>query len=64
MKAQLELLVVTTVKDNAKCFYKYTNNNERAKENLHSLLDTEGNVVAKDEERLRYLMPSLLSLQQ
>jgi len=31
----------------------------RVKENLHPLLDARGNLVTKDEARLRYLMPSL-----
>jgi len=38
-KPQLELRLATVVRDNKKCFDKYTNNNKRAKENLHPLLD-------------------------
>jgi len=58
-KAQLGLRLAAVVKDNKKCFYKYINNNKRAKESLHPLLDARGNIAIKDEERLRYLMPSL-----
>jgi len=36
-KAQLELRLATVVRDNKKCFYKYINNKQRAKENLHPL---------------------------
>ncbi|KAK4822040.1 hypothetical protein QYF61_006953 [Mycteria americana] len=50
-KAQLELNLATTVKDNKKCFYKYISNKRRAKENLHSLSDMGGNTVTKDEEK-------------
>ncbi|KAK4807160.1 hypothetical protein QYF61_024280 [Mycteria americana] len=39
-------------RNNKKCFYKYISNKRRAKENLHPLLDAEGNIVAKDEEKL------------
>ncbi|KAK4829460.1 hypothetical protein QYF61_004678 [Mycteria americana] len=49
-KAQLELNLATAIKDNKKCFYKCTSNKRRAKENLHPLLDTGGNIVTKDEE--------------
>jgi len=49
-KAQLELNLATAVKDEKKCFYKYINNERRAKEKLHSLSDVGGNVVTKDEE--------------
>lgn len=30
----------------------------RATDNLHPLLDAQGNMVTQDEKRLRYLMPS------
>lgn len=43
------------MKYNKKCFYKYINNKRRAKENLHSLLDVEGSIVTKDEERAEVL---------
>jgi len=49
-KAQLELRLATVVRDNKKCFYKYINNQKRAKENLHPLLDAGGNIANKDEE--------------
>lgn len=35
-KAQLEIDLATTVKDNKKLFYKYTNSKRRTKENLHT----------------------------
>lgn len=50
-KAQLELKLTTTVKNNKKCFYKCITNRRRAKGNLHLLLHTEGNTVTKDEEK-------------
>lgn len=43
------------MKDNTKCFYKYIKNKKRAKENLHSLLDVEGSIVTKDEEKAEVL---------
>ena len=42
-KAQVELNLSTKVKDNNKYFYKYINCKRRARENLYSLLDAEGN---------------------
>lgn len=42
------------VKDN-KLFYEYINGNRRAKENLHSLMDPEGNTVTKSEEKAEVL---------
>lgn len=39
------------MKDNKKWFYKYINNIKRAKENIHLLLVTDGNIVNKDEEK-------------
>ncbi|KAK4824609.1 LOW QUALITY PROTEIN: hypothetical protein QYF61_016878 [Mycteria americana] len=50
-KAQLELNLATVVRDNKKCFYKYSNNKKRAKENLPPLLDAGGNIATKDEEK-------------
>ena len=58
-KAQLELNLATKVKENNKYFYKYINSKRRARENLHPLLDAKGNLVTKDQIRLRCLMPSL-----
>ena len=49
-KAQLELNLASKVKDNSKYFYKYISSKRRARENLHPLLDTEGNMVTKDED--------------
>jgi len=49
--AQPELNLATSIKDNKKCFYKYTGNKRRTKKNLHPLLDEKGNIVTKDEEK-------------
>jgi len=54
-KAQLELRLATVVRDNKKCFYKYTNTKKRAKENLHPLLDAGGNIGNKDEKKAEVL---------
>ncbi|NXH24775.1 PO11 protein, partial [Myiagra hebetior] len=54
-KAQLELKLATSVKDNKKYFYKYINSKSKGKDNLHSLLDAEGNLVTKDEEEAEAL---------
>ncbi|XP_064032402.1 uncharacterized protein LOC135192945 [Pogoniulus pusillus] len=54
-KAHLELRLATAVKENKKCFFKYMNGKRRAKDNLHSLLDREGNIVTKDEEKAEVL---------
>ena len=51
--------MATKAKENSKCFYKHINSKRKARENLHPLLDAEGNLVTKDRVRLRYLMPSL-----
>jgi len=50
-KSQLELRLATVVRDNKKCFYKYTNNKKAANESLHPLLDARGNIASKDEEK-------------
>ncbi|RMC07001.1 hypothetical protein DUI87_16454 [Hirundo rustica rustica] len=49
-KAQFELKLVTFVKDNKICFYKYINNIKKGKTNLCSSLDVGGNLVTADEE--------------
>ena len=54
-KDQLELDVSTAVRDNKKYFYKYIHNKRRAKENLHPLLNVEGNTASKDEEKTEVL---------
>ena len=54
-KGQLELNLATVVRDNKKCFYKYVNNKKRAKENIHLLLDAEGNIATRDEEKAELL---------
>ena len=54
-KAQLELSLATKVKGNNKYFYKYINSKRRARENLHPLLDAEGNLVTKDQDKAEVL---------
>lgn len=58
-KAQLEFNLAIAVEGAIKCFYKYITNKRRAKESVHPLLDVRRNLVREDEERLRYLPPSL-----
>jgi len=54
-KAHLELGLATITRDNKKYFYKYMNNNKRAKESLHPLLDVRGNIAKKDKEKAEVL---------
>ena len=54
-KAQLELSSDSKVKDNNEYFYKYINSKRRARENLHPLLDAEGNLVTKDQDKAEVL---------
>ena len=54
-KAQLEINLVSAVKDNKKCFYKYVNSKRKTRESLHPLLDTGGNMVTSDEEKAEVL---------
>ncbi|RMC21468.1 hypothetical protein DUI87_02334 [Hirundo rustica rustica] len=54
-KAQFELKMVTSVKDNKKCFYKYIIGKRKGKANLCSLLDEGGNLVTADEEKAEVL---------
>ena len=54
-KAQLELKLAATVKDNKKCFYKCISDKRRARENLPPLLAVEGNLARKDEEKAEVL---------
>ncbi|TRZ10607.1 hypothetical protein HGM15179_016504 [Zosterops borbonicus] len=54
-KAQFELQMATSVKDNKKCFYKYINGKRKGKANLCSLLDKGGNLVTADEEKAEVL---------
>ncbi|NWV09231.1 LORF2 protein, partial [Ptilonorhynchus violaceus] len=54
-KAQLELNLATSVKDNKKIFYKHINRKRKGKDNLHSLLDVRRNLVTKDEEKAEVL---------
>ena len=50
-KAQLELNLATKVKENNKYFYKYINSKRRSRENFHPFLDTESNMVTKDQDK-------------
>jgi len=43
------------VKGNKKLFYKYINCEKRAKENLHPLLDTVGNVTTENKKEAEVL---------
>ncbi|GAB0205785.1 hypothetical protein GRJ2_003044100 [Grus japonensis] len=61
-KAQLELNLPTVARGNKKCFYKYINNKKRAKENLHPLLNAEGNIATKDGEKAEVLNAFLTSV--
>lgn len=61
-KTLLELHLATVVKDNKKWFKKYINRKKRAKKNVHSLLDVEGNIVTKDEEKAEVLNVFLASV--
>ena len=54
-KAQLELNLATKVKENNNYFYEYINSKRRARENLHPLLDAEGNLVTKDQDKAEIL---------
>ena len=54
-KAQLELSLATKAKVNSKCFYKHINSKRKARENLHPLLDAEGNLVTKDRDKAEVL---------
>ncbi|XP_069709271.1 mitochondrial enolase superfamily member 1, partial [Phaenicophaeus curvirostris] len=54
-KAQLEIGLAKSVKDNKKSFYKYINNKRRTRETIQSLLDTEGTTVTGDEEKAEVL---------
>ena len=54
-KAQLELRLATTFKDNEKCCYKYISGKRRAREKHPPLLDVEGNLAMKDEEKAEVL---------
>lgn len=54
-KAQIELNLATKVKDNNKYFYKYINSKRRARENLHPLLDAEGSLVTKYQDKAEVL---------
>jgi len=51
-KARLELNLMTVVRENRKCFYKFIHNKKRTKEYLHPLLDVGGNIAHKDEEKV------------
>ena len=61
-KAQLELQLATVVRDNKKCFYKYSNNKNRAKQSLHLLRDARGNIVNNDEGKAEVLNAHFVSV--
>ena len=54
-KAQLELSLATKAKVNSKCFYKHISSERKARENLHPLLDVEGNLVTTDRDKAEVL---------
>ena len=54
-KAQLVLSLATKAKENSKCFYKEINSKRKARENLHPLLDAEGNTVTMDQDKAEML---------
>ena len=47
--------MATKVEENNKYFYKYINSKRTARENLHPLLDAEGNMVTKDQDKAEVL---------
>ena len=47
--------MATKAKENSKCFYKHINSKRKARENLHPLLDAEGNLVTKDRDKAEVL---------
>ncbi|KAJ7395845.1 hypothetical protein BTVI_150512 [Pitangus sulphuratus] len=61
-KAQLELNLAVTVKDNKTSFYKYIDSKRRVKECLHHLLNAEGSVEAGDEEKAEVLSAFFVSV--
>ncbi|XP_053905560.1 uncharacterized protein LOC128849191 [Cuculus canorus] len=54
-KAQLEIKLAKSVKDNKKSFYKYINRKRRMRENIQSLLDAEGITVTGDKDKAEVL---------
>ena len=50
-RAHLDLNLATKLKENNKYFFKDINSKRRARENLHPLLDAEGNLVTKDQDK-------------
>ena len=59
-QSQLELNLANKV--NNKYFYKYTNSKRRAGENLHPLLDVEGNMVTKGQDKAEVLNALFVSV--
>ena len=47
--------------ENSKCFYKHINSKRKARENLHPLLDAEGNLVTKDRDKAEVLNASVFN---
>ncbi|NXX31359.1 RTJK polymerase, partial [Nicator chloris] len=54
-KAEFELNLATSVKDNKKSFYMYINGKRKDETNLCCLLDAGGNLVTADEEKAEML---------
>ncbi|XP_053914607.1 hyccin isoform X2 [Cuculus canorus] len=54
-KAQLELKLAKSVKDNIKSFYKYINRKRRTRQNIQSLVDAEGITVTGDKDKAEVL---------
>ena len=54
-KAQLELSLATKAKENSKFFYKHIDGKRNTRENLHPLLNAEGNLVTKDRDKAEVL---------
>ncbi|NXM92890.1 LORF2 protein, partial [Sylvia borin] len=61
-KAQFELILATSVKDNKKSFYKYVNGKGKDETNLCYLLDAGGNLIPVDEERAEVLNAFFVSV--
>ncbi|KAK4818819.1 hypothetical protein QYF61_019856 [Mycteria americana] len=56
-KAQLELNLATVVRENTKCFYKYTNNKKSQGESPSFIGCGGGNIATKDEEKAEGIQP-------
>ncbi|PKU44209.1 hypothetical protein llap_5469 [Limosa lapponica baueri] len=56
-KAQAELNLATTVKDNKKSFLQYINKKRQARENIGPLMNEAGALVVEDTEKAELLNP-------